>query len=107
MLANRRGVLQVLAESHAPLVQLLGKTKGRDVDKLGVLRERGVALEERFGVVTLADCVCAFELTVVDTVDAGDHLLVVCDVGCAMSFTAEHQNAVPLTTGHLRQQGII
>ena len=107
MLANRRGVLQVLAESHAPLVQLLGKTKGRDVDKLGALRERGVVLEERFGVVTLADCMCAFELTVVDTVDAGDHLVVVCDVGGATSFSAVSQNVEPLTTGHLRQQGII
>ena len=33
-LASRRGVLQILGEGHAPLFQLLGKTSGRDVDKL-------------------------------------------------------------------------
>ncbi len=58
MRARRHGVMQILGEQHAHLVPLLGKTRGQDVDKLALLRDTpGVALETRFGVQTLADCV--------------------------------------------------
>lgn len=41
MLSHKHGVLQILAEQHAHLFHLLGKTSGRDVDKL-VCTERSV-----------------------------------------------------------------
>lgn len=39
--------LQVLREQHAPLFELLGRTSGRDVDKLAQLTERGVGFTRR------------------------------------------------------------
>lgn len=38
MLKCKHGVLQILAEQHAQLFQLLGKTSGRDTDKLVCVR---------------------------------------------------------------------
>jgi hypothetical protein len=45
---------QILQQQHAPLLQLLGKTSGRDVDKVAALREAGVALHEEFGLPVLS-----------------------------------------------------
>lgn len=37
----------MLGEQHAPLFELLGRTSGRDVDKLAALAARGVPLTRR------------------------------------------------------------
>ena len=47
-------LLQVLRQRHAPLFSLLGKTSGRNVDKLHAIREEGHELVDCFGFPTFA-----------------------------------------------------
>jgi hypothetical protein len=47
-------MLQILQEQHAELFELLGKTSGRDVDKIAALKQRGVALEQEYGLPVIA-----------------------------------------------------
>lgn len=49
---------QILQQPHAELTQLLGKTSGRDVDKLGELRKRGFKLQTEFGLPVLSGVRC-------------------------------------------------
>lgn len=44
---------QILQQQHAPLLSLLGKQSGREVDKLAALQERGCALAEEWGLPVL------------------------------------------------------
>lgn len=46
--------LQILQEPHAKLTQLLGKTSGRDVDKVAELQQQGFAVSEEYGLPVLA-----------------------------------------------------
>lgn len=45
---------QILQEHHAELFQLLGKTSGRDVDKIGELKKLGVQVVTEYGLPVLA-----------------------------------------------------
>lgn len=47
MLGTRTGVLQLLGRQHTPLFELLGRTSGRDVDKLAALAAAGVGVTRR------------------------------------------------------------
>lgn len=49
MTACHAAIPQVLGEQHAPLYELLGRTSGRDVDKLAALAARGVPVSRRPG----------------------------------------------------------
>lgn len=80
VLATGKAVLQVLREQHAPLVPLLGKSSAHDVDKLAEVRALGFAVEERFGVPTLADAAGVIALELVSMETAGDHHLALCEV---------------------------
>lgn len=42
-------LLQMLQQSHSGLTQLLGKTSGRDVDKLAELKRLGFSIGEEYG----------------------------------------------------------
>jgi hypothetical protein len=46
--------LQILQVPHAKLTQLLGKTSGRDVDKVAELEKYGFAVTEEYGLPVLA-----------------------------------------------------
>jgi len=46
--------LQILQEQHAELFQLLGKTSGRDVDKVAELQQLGVTVKQEYGLPVLA-----------------------------------------------------
>ncbi|KAF6265514.1 hypothetical protein COO60DRAFT_1478956 [Scenedesmus sp. NREL 46B-D3] len=106
-----RAVLQVLQEPHAQLTQLLGKTSGRDIDKVAQLQQLGFSVGEEYGLPVLADAVGVMELKVVsDFIPAGDHEVVVCDV---VSWKHRQQGegddaaatSAPLYTGYLREHG--
>eukprot|EP00879_Flechtneria_rotunda_P023332 GHRR01024682.1.p1 GENE.GHRR01024682.1~~GHRR01024682.1.p1 ORF type:complete len:109 (+),score=36.39 GHRR01024682.1:916-1242(+) len=45
---------QILQECHAPLTQLLGKTSGKDTDKLAQLQSMGIRISEAYGLPILA-----------------------------------------------------
>ncbi len=49
-----RAVLQILQQCHSPLVPLLGKRSGRDVDKLKEVKELGFEVTDAFGLPVLA-----------------------------------------------------
>ena len=80
MIATGEGVLQVLRAHHAGLVPLLGRSSAHDVDKAEALRERGVAIVERYGVPTIADAMGVAHLKIASLETAGDHHLALCDV---------------------------
>lgn len=111
MRATRTGVLQVLGEQHATLFELLGRTSGRQVDKLAALAERGVPVSrrEKDGIPLLGDSCGWIELRfAAEPVNYGDHDVVICEV------TNWHTPAPgtpglgpPLYTGHLRQLGLL
>ena len=62
-----RLAIHLLHREQLPLVHTLGFRSGRDADKLaGVAHRPGVG-----GVPVLEDCVAAFELRVINTMDAG------------------------------------
>jgi flavin reductase (DIM6/NTAB) family NADH-FMN oxidoreductase RutF len=99
-LAAGRGTLSVLALRHAPLFQILGKTSGRDVDKIAAMEALGFAFEDFGGAPALADCVGVFELTAVGApTRCGDHDVVLCAVG---AWEGRDAGAAPLYTGDLR-----
>jgi hypothetical protein len=53
--------LQILQQSHSGLIQLLGKTSGRDVDKISELQGLGLQLQQEYGLPVLsgnACCIC-------------------------------------------------
>ncbi|KAF8066304.1 BZW1 [Scenedesmus sp. PABB004] len=76
-----RAVLQILPQTAAALTQLLGKTSGRDADKVAELAALGWAVTEEFGLPVLADAIGVVDLRVeTDFIPAGDHEVVVCDV---------------------------
>lgn len=82
--------LQILDERHAPLLELLGRTSGRDVDKLAALAARFVPLlpqPQCSGdgahppLLLLGDSCGWMELRVVgEPVPSGDHDVVICEV---------------------------
>ncbi|KAI7839064.1 hypothetical protein COHA_007206 [Chlorella ohadii] len=82
MLATRTGVLQILGEQHAELFELLGRTSGRDVDKLAELARRGFGVSRRAadGVPLLDDSLGWMELRFTsEPVNHGDHDVVICE----------------------------
>eukprot|EP00803_Ostreobium_quekettii_P008754 evm.model.scf_483.4 EVM.evm.TU.scf_483.4 scf_483:74727-77043(-) len=96
---------QILRQNHALLLDLLGKTSGRDVDKLQELPAKGFQLKERFGMATLLDCAGAMELTIMsDAIPCGDHDVVLCEV--TQYDQGEGQGAI-LYTEHLREKGLL
>ncbi|KAG1662946.1 hypothetical protein FOA52_006699 [Chlamydomonas sp. UWO 241] len=101
-----RGLLQVLRARHAPLFNLLGKTSGRDVDKLAAIKESGFSVQAHAsGLHVLSDAACAMELQAMsDFIPCGDHEVVICDVvGYENGVDCTPEDA--LYTAYLRQEG--
>ncbi|EFN59513.1 hypothetical protein CHLNCDRAFT_50078 [Chlorella variabilis] len=111
MLATRTGLLQVLGEQHAALFELLGRTSGRDVDKLAELAARGVPVTRRpaDGIPLLDDSLGWMELRFAsEPVNYGDHDVVICEVTDWHTPAAAGGGAAQaLYTGRLRELGLI
>lgn len=95
-------VLQLLAEEQYNLVNLLGKQSGKQIDKISRLMKRKL-LHEFEGYPVLQQALAAMLLKVVNTLDAGDHVMCLCDV---VSYRNQHEG-IALTTQVLNQKGII
>ena len=99
---NRHFVLQLLEEKQYRLVDLLGRKSGRTTDKVALLHKRKELTEWKKFVV-LSQALAWIELKVIATVDAGDHLMMLCDV--LASKNAQEGN--PLTLDTLREKKLI
>lgn len=99
------GVLQILSKKHEPLFHLLGKTSGRDVDKIQEIRDMDFPVTEKYGVPVLADCIGVMALKPSSQfIDSGDHDVVICDV---VHYETLQTDLEPLYTGDLRKAGLI
>ncbi len=72
-------VLQLLAEHRYPLVNLLGRQTGHAIDKIERLRKRNELIEWK-GLLVLKNCLAAMEMQVLNSMEAGDHIILLCDV---------------------------
>ena len=106
---NRGGLMQLLSEEHALAVPVLGKTSSKDqgVDKLAALTSAGLQLREWRGHTLLHGGSGAFFLKMKELlpVQGGDHDLAICEVEEVDS--AEKMGGTPLTTGWLRDEGVL
>ena len=99
---ERRFILQLLAAGQHRLIPLLGRTSGHDTDKLATLARRGL-LTRWEGAAVLDEALAWMHLSVTGTMDAGDHVLTLCDV----DRYRNHREGQPLTLDILRQRGMI
>jgi flavin reductase (DIM6/NTAB) family NADH-FMN oxidoreductase RutF len=95
-------VLQLLSDKQSGHVKLLGQTSGKNTDKMGRLFKRGY-LSEWKGYAVLKEALAYMELSVINTTDAGDHVMHLCDV---KSFY-NNLSGEPLTLNLLRTKGLI
>ena len=104
-LAGNGGVVQILADEHAPLTELLGKQSARDVDKLAEIERRGLGLRRvRDDWPVLSDCVGCFELAATSVHTCGDHDVALCRM---LWYEDVARDAPPLRTARLRELGIL
>lgn len=100
--AEGRFILQLLAEGDHGLVALLGRQSGHKVDKLARLRKRKLVTTWRdFSV--LANAAAWLDLVILSKTDAGDHVMMLCDVAAAKNV---HDGRI-LTLDNLRERGLI
>jgi len=93
-------ILQLLAADQYKLVRLLGQKSGRTTDKLSKLTN--VTSDYR-GFYCLDNAAARMACDIIEWVDAGDHMLAICDV---VSY-ANLRDTDLLTTGLLRAKKII
>eukprot|EP00899_Mesostigma_viride_P024876 jgi/Mesvir1/5573/Mv15593-RA.1 len=74
------GVLQMLRKHHAPLVPLLGRASGRDVDKFTEVSAHGIPLCKYHDIMVMKDVGGLMYIKARQWVDCGDHDMVICDV---------------------------
>jgi flavin reductase (DIM6/NTAB) family NADH-FMN oxidoreductase RutF len=99
---NPTFVLQYLAEEQANLVRLLGKQSGKKVNKMAKLEKRKL-LEIWNGFPVLSDALAWVKLNVIERMNGGDHLCLLCDVVAYKNV--REGNA--LTTRYLSEKNII
>ena len=100
--AERRFVLQLLAEGDHGLIALLGRQSGHQVDKMARLRKRKMITEWK-GFTVLSNAAAWLELSIIDEMDAGDHVMMLCDVIASKNV----QDTKILTLDMLRERGLI
>ncbi len=99
---NPHFVLQLLAKPQYNLIKLLGQSTGHRIDKIGRLKKRGLlSAWKEFDV--LKDALAYIELTTIETLDAGDHIMHLCKM---LSFS-NNLDGDPLTLNLIREKGII
>lgn len=99
---ERRFVLQLLAAGQHRLIPLLGRKSGHDTDKLAALEKRGL-LTRWNGIAVLEDALAWMDLAVIGTMDAGDHVMMLCD----LARYRNHREGDPLTLDILRSKGLV
>ncbi len=100
--AEKRFVLQLLSEGDHGLIAQLGRQSGHDVDKIARLRKRGL-LDQWRGFAVLSNAAAWIELVIIGEMDAGDHVMMLCDV---VSSKNVRDNGI-LTLDSLRARGLI
>jgi flavin reductase (DIM6/NTAB) family NADH-FMN oxidoreductase RutF len=110
LLRNPVCILQLLTESQANVVTVLGGSSGRNVDKRGKCASLGfewISLAKDSDVEVMEGCAHYLKLSIQGgLVDAGSHLVVpYCQVD--EMYTEEDNSGVQLSTGKLRALGII
>jgi flavin reductase (DIM6/NTAB) family NADH-FMN oxidoreductase RutF len=99
---NQTVVLQVLNETHAPIVKLLGKQSGKKIDKMQRLRKRD-CLQTVDDFELLKGVNAYLRLAVVNSMDVGDHILYTFDLLKSRSFN----DVNILTNQYLMENGYI
>lgn len=94
-------VLQSLAPTHIPLIKLLGRTSGHEIDKGETLR-RKKKLTSWKNYSVLDGIAAAVELEKMDHLQTGDHQLFICRALRAHTF---HPDVLMLS--HLRERKLI
>ena len=95
-------VLQLLSNNQSNLIKLLGQSSGFKIDKIGRLMKRKLLSQwKEFNV--LKDALAYMELKTINTLDAGDHIIHLCDV---ISFSNNVEGEA-LTLNLIREKGII
>jgi flavin reductase (DIM6/NTAB) family NADH-FMN oxidoreductase RutF len=100
--AEKRFVLQLLAEGDHGLIARLGRESGHQVDKLARLRKRQL-VEVWKGFSVLSNAAAWIELLVIGEMDAGDHIMMLCDVMASKNV----RDIEILTLDKLRARGLI
>lgn len=95
-------VLQLLSKDQYRLVKPLGQTTGKETDKIAKLEKRGLTSVWK-GFTVLKEALAYMELAAINTMDAGDHVMYLCDV---KSFY-NNLNGEALTLNVLREKGLI
>ena len=99
---NPHFVLQLLSNNQSNLIKLLGQSSGLKIDKISRLMKRGLLSQwKEFNV--LKDALAYMELKTINTLDAGDHIIHLCDV---VSFSNNVEGEA-LTLNLIREKGII
>lgn len=135
-LVHKRGIIQLLRPEHAYLVPILGKRSGYDIDKaLASFDEAGIKWASMTAVdsgrweddhAVLPNCASYLRVEILEEgsalMEAGDHLLALCQVIQTGIWNAPEQKVewlspdttqTPLDapevlyTGHLRREGIL
>ena len=100
--AEKRFVLQLLAEGDHGLVAMLGRQSGHQIDKIARLRKRGM-IDHWRGFPVLSNAAAWIELAIIGEMDAGDHVMMLCDVVSSKNV----QEIGILTLDKLRVRGLI
>jgi flavin reductase (DIM6/NTAB) family NADH-FMN oxidoreductase RutF len=99
---NPHFVLQLLEEKQYRLVALLGRKSGRTTNKVALLHKRKLLTEwKKFSV--LSQALAWMELKVISSVDAGDHIMLLCDVMASKNV----KEGKSLTLDTLREKKLI
>ena len=100
--SEKRFVLQLLAEGDHGLIAQLGRQSGHRVDKMARLKKRGL-VEQWRGFSVLSNAAAWIELAIIGDLDAGDHVMMLCDVVSAKNV----KEISILTLDKLRARGLI
>lgn len=76
---EKRMVLQLLSAGQHRLIPLLGRKSGHDTDKLAILERRGL-LTCWEGIRVLSEALAWMDLSVIGSMDAGDHVMMLCEL---------------------------
>lgn len=93
-------VLQLLCKDQYRLTVALGKKTGKKTDKISGLK-RKISLYREF--LCLNEAAAWIHCSVIEWIDAGDHMLAICDVN---TFKNQRNDEL-LTTGYLREKKLI
>jgi flavin reductase (DIM6/NTAB) family NADH-FMN oxidoreductase RutF len=100
--ASGEFVLQLLAAAQYPLVDLLGKKSGNNIDKITRLKKRD-ELTEWNGYPVLKNALAVMQLKAIDKFEGGDHTIFLCNVTAYKNLN----EGEPLTLDVLRHHKLI